>query len=212
MASHIHCSSQQSRFHLETLNTSREIDLKDVTISVGPSSNPTDLLTSAHLRVKEGVRYGLVGRNGTGKSTLLKAVAERLIPGLNPTIRVLLLSQIEDAERGLNEGGGTVLEHVVRGDKGRQRAVDEFERAWALSLLLQLARANNRGQAELRRAVESPSPLETQKIVHAHLLAKAEDDLVEARKIASLRSGTRGKEAREEELRAEEKEARARSR
>lgn len=52
------CSAQQSRFHDATLQSSPEIDLKDVTISIGER----DLLAGAHLRLKTGVRYGLVGR------------------------------------------------------------------------------------------------------------------------------------------------------
>jgi ATPase subunit of ABC transporter with duplicated ATPase domains len=50
---------------LETLETlSKEIDLKTVNITV----NQLELLVDAHLRLKENVRYGLVGANGTGKS------------------------------------------------------------------------------------------------------------------------------------------------
>lgn len=57
-SSHIKCSAQQSRFHAATLDTTTEVDIKDLTISVGEK----DLLASAHLRLKHGVRYGLVGR------------------------------------------------------------------------------------------------------------------------------------------------------
>lgn len=55
----IHCSSQQTRFHAETLDTSSEIDLKDVTISIGEH----EILEGAHLRLKSGVKYALVGRS-----------------------------------------------------------------------------------------------------------------------------------------------------
>lgn len=53
----IECRSQQSRFHADTLD-SVEVDLKDVSISIGER----ELLSGAHVRLKEGVRYGLVGR------------------------------------------------------------------------------------------------------------------------------------------------------
>jgi ATPase subunit of ABC transporter with duplicated ATPase domains len=111
----IHCSSQQSRFHTETLDTSREIDLKEVSVSIGER----ELLSGAHLRLKDGARYALVGRNGTGKSTLFTALADKLIPGINPSIRILLLSQVEDSTRASEDESLTVLEHVVRGDKER---------------------------------------------------------------------------------------------
>ena len=57
--------SQQSRFHRETFDAnSTDIDLKGVNVSV----NNKELLVDAHLRLKSGVRYGMVGQNGVGKS------------------------------------------------------------------------------------------------------------------------------------------------
>lgn len=57
--------SQQSRFHRETFDAnSTDIDLKDVNVSV----NDRELLVDAHLRLKPGMRYGMVGQNGVGKS------------------------------------------------------------------------------------------------------------------------------------------------
>ena len=62
----IKASSQESRFHTEAIATrSRETDLYDVCIQVGD----TEVLSDAHLRLKEGKKYGLVGRNGSGKSS-----------------------------------------------------------------------------------------------------------------------------------------------
>lgn len=54
----LECRAQQSRFWTDTLTSGVEIDLKDVTISIGER----ELLSNAHVRLKEGVRYGLVGR------------------------------------------------------------------------------------------------------------------------------------------------------
>ena len=51
-------TSQQSRFHTETLDTGIEVDLKDVTISIAER----ELITDSRLKLKEGVRYALVGR------------------------------------------------------------------------------------------------------------------------------------------------------
>ncbi|KAJ7749252.1 P-loop containing nucleoside triphosphate hydrolase protein [Mycena olivaceomarginata] len=176
-------TSQQSRFHTETLDTSLEIDLKGVTISIGDR----ELISSSHLRLKQGVRFGLVGRNGSGKSTLLTAIADKLIPGLNPSIRILLLSQVEDSARATDTpgvGSISVLEHVVKGDKERQAAVEEFE--------------------ALTKATETTSLRETQRIVYGLRLDARRRELQEARKVASRRSGARGKEARLEEIKAEE--------
>lgn len=55
------------------------------------------------MRLKAGQRYALVGRNGTGKSTLLRAVAEKLIPGIPEETRIAILQQTR--LRGRGDGG-----------------------------------------------------------------------------------------------------------
>jgi ATP-binding cassette, subfamily F, member 3 len=40
-----------------------------------------------------GRRYGLIGRNGTGKTTFLKALAKREVPGLPDTCQILHVEQ-----------------------------------------------------------------------------------------------------------------------
>ncbi|SGY73775.1 BQ5605_C005g03318 [Microbotryum silenes-dioicae] len=181
----IHCTSQQSRFHTETISIhSLEIDIKDVTVSVGPN----DLIVTSHLRLKEGKRYGLVGRNGSGKSTLFEALDQKLIPGLPSELRILLLSQVQDSNRATEEAAQdkiSVLEHVIRGDKERTKALHELE--------------------ALTKAVESPSVSEMTRIVYEIKLSRRRIELVEARSIALRRSGTRGKEAREQEILAEQR-------
>ncbi len=58
-------TSQQSRFHRETFDaSSTDIDIKGVTITIGNK----EILVDALLRLKSGVRYGMVGQNGVGKS------------------------------------------------------------------------------------------------------------------------------------------------
>ncbi|EIM83035.1 P-loop containing nucleoside triphosphate hydrolase protein [Stereum hirsutum FP-91666 SS1] len=180
----INATSEQSRFHTETLNTSvAEIDLKGVSITIGQC----ELIADSRLKLKEGVRYALVGRNGTGKSTLLQAVSQKLIPGISTAVRILLVSQVEDTSDALEDinRDASVLIHVVRGDKERTEAMKEFE--------------------ALTKAVEAASVSETQRIVSEIRLERLRRELQEARKIASRTSGTRGKKAREEEIKAEER-------
>lgn len=59
------CTSRQSRFHTETIDSQEEIDLKTVNIAIGDR----ELLVDADLKLKAGVKYALIGRNGTGKSS-----------------------------------------------------------------------------------------------------------------------------------------------
>ena len=50
-------------------------------------------MSNATLKLKAGVHYALVGRNGTGKSTIMRAVAEKLIPGIPYATRIAILQQ-----------------------------------------------------------------------------------------------------------------------
>lgn len=65
------------------------------------------------------------------------------------------------------------------------------------------------GRAALTKAMESTSLVETERLVLGLRLDKRAQELQEARKIASRRSGTRGKEARLDEIKAEERVAEA---
>lgn len=121
-------TNQQSRFHVDADDapTSKDIDVRDLTISVGGR----EIVEHVNLLLKEGGRYALVGRNGLGKSTIMKSLAERRIPGVATNIRILLLGQTTS---GTDEGEGVadasvnlkVLEHVVKSDKRRERLVSE---------------------------------------------------------------------------------------
>lgn len=120
-------TSQQSRFHVDAVDapTSKDIEVKDLTLSVGGR----ELLDHAHLRILDGVHYVLAGRNGTGKSSLLRALAERRVPGIPNNLRFLLLGQTRVSSDALSDPIGvetpaqTILEHVTRSDHKRERAL-----------------------------------------------------------------------------------------
>lgn len=130
-------TSQQSRFHADAVDapTSKDIDVKDLTLSIGGR----ELLDHAHLRITEGVHYVLAGRNGTGKSSLLRALAERRVPGVPSNLRLLLLGQTRVSSDALTDpvqaedSANTVLEHVTRSDQRRERALKEANRTYHLS-------------------------------------------------------------------------------
>lgn len=180
----IKATSQESRFHTEAIDTeTKEIDLKDVTVAIEERM----LLDDAHLRIKEGMHYGLVGRNGTGKSTLLKAMADRIIPGLPNNVKILLVSQLETEQLVLSGSSdqASVLEAVLSGDRDRANTEREAE--------------------QLGRALDSQDEGQIQQATSKILLQRAWEHLEEARKISSKRSGTRGAQARKDLLAAEDR-------
>jgi ABC-type transport system involved in cytochrome bd biosynthesis fused ATPase/permease subunit len=61
--------SQQSRFHTETIDTTVEVDLHGVSISIGQR----ELISSSRLKLKNGVRYALIGRCGKSM-TIINAI------------------------------------------------------------------------------------------------------------------------------------------
>ncbi|XP_010931931.1 ABC transporter F family member 4 [Elaeis guineensis] len=70
-----------------------DANLRDISIeSFTVSAAGKDLLKNASLKISHGKRYGLVGPNGKGKSTLLKLLAWRRIP-VPRNIDVLLVEQ-----------------------------------------------------------------------------------------------------------------------
>lgn len=177
----IMATSQTSRFHVDTLsNLSKEIDLHQVNITIGTK----DILVDSPLRLKANVRHGLIGRNGQGKSTIMKALAEKLIPGVPENLRILLVGQTESED--LKDGGDlTVVEVVVKSDTRREGLLAE------------------------QRTLSSASEAETdQKLLEALTFvrhSRAVTELELARKIAAKRSGARGSEARKQLIISEKK-------
>ncbi|KAH0017884.1 ABC transporter ATP-binding protein uup-1, partial [Aureobasidium melanogenum] len=123
----LNVTTQQSRFHkLKQESASTEITVKDLSITIGNH----EVLSHAQLQLHPGRHYVLVGRNGVGKSTLLRAMAEGLV--LPDSIQMLLLGQVqEDEDHGSSapvSSNETVLEHVLRSDKLRERRINEASR------------------------------------------------------------------------------------
>lgn len=68
---------------------SRDIHLENFSISNGGA----ELVENASLTLAYGRRYGLIGRNGTGKSTFLRAFAAKQIDGIPGNIQILHVEQ-----------------------------------------------------------------------------------------------------------------------
>ncbi|CAK7198802.1 hypothetical protein SEUCBS139899_001468 [Sporothrix eucalyptigena] len=135
----IQVSCKQTRFQIENPSY-RELDIEglNITVSAGPPTGATkakgkaasrstglEILSDATLRLKPGQRYALIGRNGTGKSTILRAIAEKLIPGIPEEARIFILQQTNDANDGADTKTNrrTVLEEVI--ERATER--DELE-------------------------------------------------------------------------------------
>ncbi|KAG9623357.1 ABC transporter ATP-binding protein uup-1, partial [Aureobasidium melanogenum] len=180
----LNVTTQQSRFHkLKQESASTEITVKDLSITIGNH----EILSHAQLQLHPGRHYILVGRNGVGKSTLLRAIAEGLV--LPDSIQVLLLGQVqEDEDYGSSAAVSpdeTVLEHVLRSDKQRERRLNEASR-------LSTAMDN----------VDDPTAM--LKVYRKLTRERLEHDVAKARHRASKTSGVRGLGARKELTKLEE--------
>ncbi len=100
------------------------ITLADLTLRVGGRA----LLEGADLKLAMNQRYGLVGRNGTGKSTLLRLLEGRLEPdaGTLAMPERLIVGAVAQEAPG---GDTTPLAAVLAADAERARLMDERETA-----------------------------------------------------------------------------------
>ncbi|ORY22832.1 P-loop containing nucleoside triphosphate hydrolase protein [Naematelia encephala] len=192
---HIVATAQQSRFDTALVDPTSiaELDLATVSISAGLK----EILIDATIKLKDGLRYALIGPNGSGKSTILQAIAERLIPGVPESLRITLIGQTQSNPQDTSASGGdrppdkddSVLNQVLNGHVERAVALAEHD--------------------TLTQAIEAHDPNEGCKLFRKVQLERKRRELDVARRIAARRSGTRGKKAREEEIKAEQAFARA---
>ncbi|KAJ1906785.1 hypothetical protein LPJ81_001156 [Coemansia sp. IMI 209127] len=165
--------SQQSRFHTETLVTlSKEVDLKGVNVVV----DNRELIVDARLWLKTGYHYGMIGRNGTGKSTLLSVIGDGSLVGFPENIRTLYIQQLD-----ILDVGTTVIDSVLAADEQREKRVSDAR--------------------SIEAAIKSPGALH--EALEVHISRLASEKLTAAQKTATLRSGRRGRNAREVALKME---------
>ena len=86
------------------------------------------LLDDANLAVDPGRRIGLVGRNGTGKSTLLRAISGEL--GIDGgEIRLAARMRLGQVKQEVPEGPDSLVDIVLEGDQERLNLLHEAETA-----------------------------------------------------------------------------------
>lgn len=90
---------------------SMDVGVQDIVIFAGKQ----ELLYNAVLKLAHGHKYGLIGRNGVGKSTLLRAISER--DGRVPIPRHMLIMHVEQEITGSD---ALVLDSVLKADLERE--------------------------------------------------------------------------------------------
>mmetsp|Transcript_82044 Transcript_82044/g.129187 ORF Transcript_82044/g.129187 Transcript_82044/m.129187 type:complete len:620 (-) Transcript_82044:124-1983(-) len=109
---------------------SMDIEAGEIVIFAGRE----ELFYNATLKLSHGQKYGLVGRNGVGKSTLLRAIADR--DGRVPIPEHMSLWHVEQEIRGDDT---SVLQSVLEADR---------ERSWLLEKEEQLCNLEDDGSGE----------------------------------------------------------------
>ena len=130
------CRWNYMRDHSEQRNLlNLDIMLEDLTLCT-ETNHGRELLDHAKLSLLRGRHYGVVGRNGVGKSTLLRHIAEHKIMGIYKHLRCIYVDDSTEAlgagdgcESGIlladEEGGGaasasrTTLQHLLSKHKER---------------------------------------------------------------------------------------------
>lgn len=90
--------------------------------SVSLQFQGNELLVDSPMDILQGHRYGLIGRNGIGKSTLLRQLAGGAIPGMPRNMRILLVHQ-----QIQGRSDQTTLEALVEADTDRLLLLQEQE-------------------------------------------------------------------------------------
>lgn len=96
----------------------RHLCLNPINVNIGPLS----LIENASLTVSPGNRYGLVGRNGLGKTTLMKYINSSLVKGVPDDLLIIHVEQ----EAPISER--TVLQSVLDTDIERTELLAELKR------------------------------------------------------------------------------------
>jgi len=105
-----------------TKDKSKDVSVRNVTVSL---NNGTVLLEAGELKFGYNRRYGLIGENGVGKTTLLKAISgsgQNRIEGFPTHLRVLHVRQEVPAHISLEQ---TVMDAVLESDVERTSLLRE---------------------------------------------------------------------------------------
>ena len=103
--------------HTKDASHQMDIIVPSITIIVGGKT----LLDNASLKLAYGRKYGLIGRNGIGKTTLLNHIARKDIDGFPQHLHVLHVEQEIDPD------SKRVIDHVLECDIERLELMKELD-------------------------------------------------------------------------------------
>ncbi len=103
--------------HDKSSSSKADIMIPNVTLIVGGKA----LLENATLKLTRGRKYGLVGRNGIGKTCLINAISRSEIEKFPQGLHIL---QVEQEVEGDTK---SVLQHILDCDIERNNLLEEFE-------------------------------------------------------------------------------------
>ena len=91
-----------------------DLDVKDIWLpGVTIIAGSKELLIDATVKFTRGRKYGLIGRNGTGKTTLINAICRKELTNMPQNLHIL---QVEQEIIGDDK---SVLDHVLECDQER---------------------------------------------------------------------------------------------
>lgn len=126
-------SVQDEWFDPAYLNSSKDIIISDYTMYTLDDSSV--LFDEAEIKLLAGGKYGLVGRNGCGKTTLLRRISRYDIPGFPKHVRVMHIEQeISGDDRSVLEtvlGMDVVFDKLKKEEETLMKADENDEKASA---------------------------------------------------------------------------------
>eukprot|EP01080_Neovahlkampfia_damariscottae_P000492 gene492-8006_t len=98
---------------------SRDINVTSINMNIGKAK----LLEDADLILHKGKRYGLIGRNGVGKTTLLRQIEGRELENIPPYMQILHIEQEVKADDTM------AIDLILKTDIERERLLEEEKKA-----------------------------------------------------------------------------------
>lgn len=108
----------------DKLGKSTDVDISGITIATPDGSQ--ELLANAHIKFVTGRRYALVGRNGVGKTTLMRHISNYELPDFPVHLRVV------HVEQEVSGDDTSVIDSVLSADVERDMLLIEEKKLLAL--------------------------------------------------------------------------------